>query len=73
MAITEVPEQLLAVTFTCVAALPLHYLTGIVLVCLQPGHQLEVGFPHCPAVHRVGLEIPSHGHEEGVSDSLSLN
>lgn len=67
------PEQLLAVSFTCMASLLLNYLTGIVLACLQPGHYLQVGFPHCPAVHRVGLERPSHGHEEGVNDSLSLN
>lgn len=29
--------------------LPLHYLTGIFLVCLQPGHQLQLDFSSLPS------------------------
>lgn len=44
--------------FGCVAALFLDYLTGIALVCLQPGHRLQVGFlPNSP--------------KGGTSDTLS--
>lgn len=30
-------------------------------------------FPHCQAVRSEGLLMPSHDHDEGVSDSLTLS